>query len=489
MTTDSRMQEAAEIILAKIDETHPEAAAFVAPSGGSDPVERAARFIAYLRARQAPNLGYPREMVDGLIAKASEEDRQRAREALKETLNERFTGGVHHIKVSTAEPATLFIGGDEDFCREFADYILSIREHWDGGSWGITCSIGKVLRRLFVLPTCPDEALIPLLARLIVKLKQEWEWARTWDGTTLGDTGHNWWLHTFFGFYQAGVLFPELKGYSRFISLGQGWIEREARMLFEVDGYTKERAAGYQYGSILHLINAATFAMANGVTFSDGFQERMKDVAATTWKLLAPNGDRPRTGDCGYVHEVPSDLAAMRSTAALLGISEAKYVAEALDPDWQPPHPGYLPGWGENLWQAYQDLPAREPSPVSADTALETSGYYCMRQNWTPHSDWMCIDAGARGPMITSHDHAAIFSFELYSHGTPILIDNCSGPYADEPVRLWRMGTSSHNTTTVDGMDQVTIPTQWRKRDAVHPWVNDWIMDPEYAYFGGAHEG
>jgi hypothetical protein len=38
-------------------------------------------------------------------------------------------------------------------------------------------------------------------------------------------------------------------------------------------------------------------------------------------------------------------------------------------------------------------------------------------------------------------------------------------------------------------MDQVTIPTQWRKRDAVHPWVNDWIMDPEYAYFGGAHEG
>jgi hypothetical protein len=112
-----------------------------------------------------------------------------------------------------------------------------------------------------------------------------------------------------------------------------------------------------------------------------------------------------------------------------------------------------------------------------------------MRNAWSPQADWLCIDAGPRGNLVSSHDHASICHLLLYSQGRPILIDNGSGPYGDSPARLWRVGSAAHNVVTVDGQHQVPFTEEFRWQMPVCPTIDAWYATPEYAYFSGVHEG
>ena len=164
-------------------------------------------------------------------------------------------------------------------------------------------------------------------------------------------------------------------------------------------------------------------------------------------------------------------------------------MAESLAPGWKPPYEGLLPDGGRNVLPEYERIRARPPATRTADTSLPRSGYYIMRQDWTPDADWVCIESGPLGSLVQSHDHTHIFNFELYSRGRPILIDNGSGPYGNSPARMWRVGSASHNVVTVDGADHLPIQDEWRWKGATIPTVNGLITGPGCAYFSGAHEG
>jgi hypothetical protein len=112
-----------------------------------------------------------------------------------------------------------------------------------------------------------------------------------------------------------------------------------------------------------------------------------------------------------------------------------------------------------------------------------------MREGWTPEADWACLDAGSRGNTVTSHDHTALFHLLLYSKGRSILVDNCSGPYSEEPSRLWRVGSFAHNVTTVDGEHHLPMRGEWRWESVAQPTIDTWLSEPAYAYFSGVHEG
>jgi hypothetical protein len=160
-----------------------------------------------------------------------------------------------------------------------------------------------------------------------------------------------------------------------------------------------------------------------------------------------------------------------------------------LDPAWKPGYRGILPGWGRDLLPDYHRLAAKAPP---ADTVLPASGYYFMRQNWGSDSDYLCLEAGPVGTVVSSHDHTAVFGFELHSRGRAILIDNGSGPYGDSPARIWRVGSSGHNVATVDGQNHIPLADrypEWRWKHPVLPFVNVWVSEPRYAYFSGSHEG
>jgi hypothetical protein len=181
----------------------------------------------------------------------------------------------------------------------------------------------------------------------------------------------------------------------------------------------------------------------------------------------------------------------LRRRAARFDLPEAKFVADALQPDWQPLYGGILPDEGEDLLAAYRRVNSRPPA--MPDTCLPQSGFYVMRSDWTPRADYLGLLAGTLGPRVTSHKHADLLSFELYAKGRRLLVDNWYGPVSEErdnpDVRMWRVKTEAHNTCTVDGEDQVPIVGEFNLGSTVVPTVDDWRSASAYAYFSGVHEG
>ena len=288
---------------------------------------------------------------------------------------------------------------------------------------------------------CPDELVAHYLVWLTRQSRSEWDWARTWGETMLGTRGHNWWVHTFGGFWKAGVFFPELRGFGRFASLVPQWLEYELKLVLEPDGFSIERS-GYHYGTVEMFVEQAGIAELNGIEFSAAFKERLAAGKRVRDIVVAPDGGLPHFGDGFAGHRAPEQA----------------------------------------------EGPVRENDGEPADTCLPDSGYYFIRQDWSRRADWACIDAGAKGAIADSHDHTDVFGFTMYSRGRPILVDNGAGPYGDTPERTWRVGSASHNTATVDGRDHIPMRSEWRWDAVVMPTVEEWISRPEFAYFSGVHE-
>lgn len=481
---------AAELLCEGIDTSQPELRSIAAIRKDKGALTAAIEFVRYLRQRETPRLVRGRDYVQLLRQRASDQQRQEARKHLEQALDRPLiVKDDHSNAISAVGPEEVILGVDGPLCRRIADVVLAARSQWPKGSWGVTRSVCELATWLMPLAECPDEALVPLLAWLCQQSRAEWVWARTWDEKLLGNSGHNWWLHTFLGFYQAGLYFPELAGFDRFRAFAPTYFDHEMRVLMETDGYTRERSSVYHELTVDHWLELACLLRASGVEMSEDFDARLRRVVETEWKALAPNGDNPHLGDTRPRHEPNHGLERLRRIAAVFEMPEAKFVAESLAPDWKPRYEGILLDGGRNVLADYHRLRARPPAGSTADTALPRSGYYFMRQAWTPESDWVCIEGGPLGSLVQSHDHTHVFNLELYSRGRPILIDNGSGPYGDSPARMWRVGSASHNVVTVDGADHLPIKDEWRWKGATNPTVDGWTSEPRWAYFSGAHEG
>jgi hypothetical protein len=438
--------------------------------------EDALAVVRYLRGRAYPLLPHTAERVTRLRREATPEQRAAAEAKIATVLEQPLWGGVHASPLLNLGAETYQLAGTPERFRALAGKVADSRDDWVRGAWGTTHSIVNFLTTVFPLAECPDDVLPPLFCWLNAQLQTEWAWARTWDDGMLGTSGHNWWLHTFGGFWKAGLFFPELGNFAQFAAFAPEYLEREISVLIAPDGFTRERS-GYHWGTAQMFMDYTRLAEAHGMTFSDAYYARLRAIANVNWQLAAPDGDIPTVGDTG-AHGVPGYLfPLLRREAARYGLPEGKYVAEALNPG----------GSAEaDLREAYDRL---TPAAPPTETALADSGYYFMREAWTPAADWVCIDAGARGNTVTSHDHTAVFHLLLHAKGRPILLDNCSGPYGEEPSRLWRVGSASHNVLTVDGQDHLPLRGEWRWNGVVQPTVDAWVSTPGYAYFSGAHEG
>lgn len=498
MTSKTADEAVANVIVSHLDWEQPDLAEIRTIAGTAGAHAAALAFVAYLRARPYPSLEYTPAYIRDLRACADASHLQAARAAVEKALQQRPANGRVYAPLSHLDVTKMLLGAPPDFGERIATRLLQEEDQWSRGGWGTTAFIVNLLRRMICLPECSDETLLPPLAWLLTQLPAEWSWARTWSESMLGNSGHNWWLHTFLGFFKVGLFFPEFQGFARFRALGSAFFERECLLLLESDGFTKERS-GYHYGTAKMFFEFHDLAHAFDIPLSAAFHDRIRAAAAVEWQVRTPTGDLPHLGDGFTDYLPPAEQAegeehankrsgeALRLIAARFQIPEAKYVAERLYPGWHPSRAGGLAHGGRDLWPAYQRLAARQPP--APDTALPATGYYFMRQDWSPRADWVSIEAGPTGSIVSSHDHTDIFSLELFSRGRPILVDNGSGPYGDSSARLWRVGSAGHNVAMIDGQDQIPMRGEWRWKNTVTPVVDAWESAADYAYFSGAHEG
>jgi len=491
MTTHTPYHHACQLLCDAADWQRPELAALAARFSADAVEELAPALIRHLRERQAPLCGYSADYVRALRAASTEEQRLAARERITAQL---APDAVHHSlfhQLRALSPTDLQLGASPEIGARLAAIAWDAQAQWGEWLWWQANCFMHLLRALWPLEEIADRELLPILCWMLANMKTEWDGARDWQENMFGVNGHNYFVTAYGGFAMAGLLLPEFHVNAPFQALLPDFLEHQLACLMQPDGFTRERA-GYHYGTANEFFDLAHLAEINGRTLSPATHAHLRRIAAAgTWKLVTPNGGIPMNGDTGACHDrTRGDCSALRHAAARFELPEAKYVAEMLtadQPAWQPPFTEFLSIDGGNYWPAYQQL--SPVAPPSADTCLPESGYYIMRTDWRADADYCFIDAGARGNVVTSHDHAAVFNLEMLSHGRWIFIDNNSGHYGENPARRWRIGSSAHNVATVDDQDHLPILNEWRFGGTVLPFVEHWLSDDRAAYFSGAFEG
>lgn len=467
---------------------------------GDDPHQTALALIQWMRARDTPHLGYSRNFARLLRERASPGWKTEAARRWEDALTWDIFMPHHSNPFAHLGPEVVLVAATPDLCARTAQRVLECEQDWSQGYWGSTFAICQILQMLWPLEECEDASLLPVFGWLLTKSEQEWKEASAWDESTLGISGHNWWAHTLLGFWMMGAFFPELKGMARFAALADDYLEREIATLFEEDGWSKEGAPGYHQFAFLKLAHFAALSDLYGAVLSETSHARLRVIADAPWKLVLPDGDFPLFGDSarggayrGFSHQGKPDTHSCQIIArfaALFSLPEAKFVAAALGPQPSTLFRDCLPLHGKNLMPAWKRLSSVMPA---CDTALPRSGLYVMRQNWTPQADCLALVAGSVGSRVTSHKHADLLSFELYSRGRRLLVDNGYGPTLPERTdlnpRMWRVSSAAHNTTTVDGEDHVPIVAEFLFGGTASVVVDDWRSDTNYCYFSGVHEG
>ncbi|MCJ8329045.1 MAG: heparinase II/III family protein [Lentisphaeria bacterium] len=453
-------------------------------------------FIRHLRQRPTPKLGYPADYIAELRANATAEFKQEAKEAIDAVSQISIDGGSYHDgrdTLLTLYPAYLHVAATAKDFDHYAEQVIADRDRWHTCAIHTSVNICNYLQRVWAQPECSDAALIPVFGFLLDTFEREWEGTVSWGGHSHGTDGHNWWIHQHAGTWKMGLFFPEFKHLERFKSFYPEYFEREASMLFHKDGFSRECSMGYHIGTAYLFLGLIRTAHDNGLRFSDKFYDITKKAADIEWQFMTPNGNAPWFGDCHFF--APYIENNLCEFAALYGSSEAKYLAETLIPN--PPRPTgemmidrlHHQCTGENIKAAYDAVIAKKPSRL--DFALESSGYYCMRTDWTRAANFAAIEASARGKVGSSHGHSALFDLHLCSRGREILVGNGKGPDVGDMTnmdRMWRISTASHSTATVDGEEHVPIKAIYRFSRTETPTIDDWRSEADYAYFSGSHE-
>lgn len=466
-----------------------------------DLIAASLELVRHMRTTPRLGLGLPASLIARLRHEATDEDRAAAELAWSKTMQRDLFTPAHSNAFAALGAERMALVATPERCRKAARRVLARRADWESYPYcfGSTHGICRMLNHLWTLPECEDECLIPVLAWLVLESGAEWRRMQSLEAV-LGPSGHNWYAHSFHGFFMAGCWFSEL-GFARFRDMGWSYLRRELPLLFEADGWSKEGATGYHLFAMHNLHEMAHLAEINGMPVGPEAQQQLRTIADTVWRLLAPDATCPGFGDDSR-GGMPTDAALsnpaarfttmLRISAARDHLAQAKHVAEALDPAWRAPFASMLPHAGQDWMPAYQALKAQAPEEL--DTRLPQSGLYVMRQDWSPASDYLAVLAGPLGQVVSSHKHADIFTFELYSRGRRLLVDNGYGSEVpesrqDKRFRMWRLSSAAHNVATVDGQDHVPIKAEYRYANCVNPLVEQWTTTPNFAYFSGLHEG
>ncbi|HOF90149.1 MAG TPA: heparinase II/III family protein, partial [Armatimonadota bacterium] len=477
-------------LCAAVDWSRPELAALRT----DDPSATALALVRHLRARRTPRMGYSAAYVARLRAHAAADFRTSAEAEIHRLLRVPFMGGDWPDGRGTllhCRPEVLHVAAAREDYDRYADCVAASRDTWARAAHHTIMYLTRYLQIVWEAAECADAAVLPILGFLVYRMHHEWDGAKRWDEVMLGTQGHNWYVAQYGATWKAAFLFPEFTGFTRWHALFPHYFEREMRLLLFPDGFTHEVSVNYHSGTMDLFLDCARIAELNGLRLSDAFMDKLYKGYEVEWKLMCPDGGMPPFGDCWS--RGPYFLDRARSVAALLGIPEAKWLAETFAPADRSPFGPMLietlhyPSVGEDLAPSYQAVAARPPA--TADTTLPDSGYYVMRENWTRESDYAAIEAAAKGNLITSHGHGAIFDLLLYAKGRQITAGNGKGPDGvDDPERSWRHQTLSHTVAVVDAAHHLPLRSVYRFAGVVLPTVDEWISADEYAYFSGVHE-
>jgi hypothetical protein len=266
------------------------------------------------------------------------------------------------------------------------------------------------------------------------------------------------------GLVYAGVLFPDFRDASAWLTLGTRVLLDELDRQITTDGAHFERASCYHRYTLeiyLHLIVLCDRAH---VSLPASVRDRFAAMTDYLAAICDPDATMPNIGDADggwltpFVPRDPQDCAGALGAAAVL--------TGAL------PHSDATgTGVPEALWIHGPEMAQSRPAsatPSWTSRAFAETGVVVMRSGWQPDSHRLIFDAGPLGCHVSgAHGHADLLSIAVRAFGEDVLVDAGTGAYCG-PWREYFRSSHAHSTLVVDGRSQAATdgPFSWRSRPA-----------------------
>jgi hypothetical protein len=288
------------------------------------------------------------------------------------------------------------------------------------------------------------------------------------------------------GLYYLGTLLRDLNISERWRQTGRSILLSCLSRHLRPDGVYFEQSSYYHRYTADFYLHFWILSQRNGETPPP--REKLTQLLDHLLYITRPDGTSPLFGDedggrlVMLERRPPNDFRASLSTGAvLLARGDYKYVAADVAE--------------ETLWllgtdgvKAFESLTAHEPQQTSQ--AFRDSGYYVMRDGWTPKSNYLLFDCGPHGALINAHSHADCLSFELAANGRSLLQDPGTFTYtgSNELRDLFR-SSSSHNTLTIDDESQSVTDGPFTWRTVANCSNAAWLTQRRFDFVSGQHEG
>jgi hypothetical protein len=265
------------------------------------------------------------------------------------------------------------------------------------------------------------------------------------------------------GLFYLGTMLPEFKESGRWRKTGLKILVDQLARHVQPDGAYFEQSTYYHRYTTDFYLHLQILLAANNEVLPQELEGKVQQLLDFLMYVKRPDGKTPMVGDDDGGRLIKLDdrpandfRATLSTGAAVFGRADYKFVADK---------PAEETLWllGADGLEKLDQLIAREPARQSVGFA--DSGYYVLRDSWTPEANYMFFDCGHHGADNCGHAHADALSFELAVNGRTVLIDPGTFTYtASKEMRDCFRSSAAHNTLVVDDESWSTPagPFSWK---------------------------
>lgn len=280
--------------------------------------------------------------------------------------------------------------------------------------------------------------------------------------------------------YFASILFPELPN-------SKHWHQRALPVLLQEvssqvfnDGVHGEMSTHYHRVIAGELLELQGLLVANDRTLPENVLRRLQQMVGYQLQVTRPDENLLLLGD-----------SAQKDTYARVPVLELGQYLFAAQSSIESQDPGSEAALWRTKGLATKVVPAKVPH-YHDSCAFPAGGMYFMNSGRSETDSMrVSIDCGPFGlKSDPHHGHADALSMELYCQERPWLVD--SGVFGTDipwPWRRYFRGTRSHNTVTIDGLDQSALLDSRRAWSTANASCSEWLTSPRLDYFSGTHDG
>ena len=290
------------------------------------------------------------------------------------------------------------------------------------------------------------------------------------------------------GLFYLGSLLPDFAHANRWKTTGRKILLEQLPIHVREDGVYFESSSYYHRYTADIYTHFLVLSRLSGADVPAEVETRLQALMDHLMYITRPDGTTPFYGDDDggrllfLDRSRANDFGAVLSNgAALFERADYKFVAETARE--------------ETLWllgseglKTFDTVVSREPAQTSA--AFPTSGYYVMRDGWTPDSNYLLFDCGPHGTTNGGHAHADALSFELVANGHTLLIDPGTCTYTgSKETRDWFRGSEGHNTLMIDNQPSSVTggPFSWKLIAGSR--CLGWRSQSRFDFVEGTHDG